>query len=487
MAAMPPVKLGAILFVAYAAVLISRKPLIKRVVLSQAETLQPKRQFILDFSLSLMAGILASAYNMLALGFPAGSTLSLLIGCLMAGFFLALDTALERERDIIFLALETNKDQEPPKHLYSMTRKFFLAALMSVLFFSVVLVMVITRDIVWMAGLDSSTNALATAQMSVAYEVFFIMAVMLVLVVNLIISYSKNLKLLFSNETRVLERVSQGDLTGKVPIATNDEFGVIAGHTNSMIDGLRHRMQLINDLKLAEEVQRNLLPKKSPTFPGLDISGTSLYCDEIGGDYYDFLHLPGQKLGVVVADASGHGIGAAMHMTGARAFLHIGLRDYQDPARLLKEANTYVTRDSSATSRFLSMFFLEIDPQSQTLRWVRAGHEPAILFDPENGGNFEELSGKGMALGVVDDYQFRMYERQGWVSGSIVVVGTDGIHESRNREDTMFGQARLREIVRKHSADSAETIQKAVIHALQAFKGDVPQEDDVTLVVVKLL
>ena len=112
MAAMPPVKLGAILFVAYAAVLISRKPLIKQLVLSQAETLQPKRQFILDFSLSLMAGILASAYNMLALGFPAGSTLSLLIGCLMAGFFLALDTALERERKIIFQTLELKKDQE---------------------------------------------------------------------------------------------------------------------------------------------------------------------------------------------------------------------------------------------------------------------------------------------------------------------------------------------------------------------------------------
>ena len=179
-----------------------------------------------------MAGILASVYNMLVLGFPITSTLSLLIGCLMAGFFLALDTALEREREIIFKTLEMNKDQEPPKQLYSMTRKFFLAALTSVLFFSVILVLVFTRDIVWLAGIDPSTNSLATAQMSVAYEVFFIMVVMLILVINLIVSYSKNLKLLFSNETRVLERVSQGDLTGKVPIATNDEFGIIAGHTN---------------------------------------------------------------------------------------------------------------------------------------------------------------------------------------------------------------------------------------------------------------
>jgi len=486
MAAMPPVELGAILFVAYAAALISRGPLVKWVVLSKVETLQPKRQFTLDLLLSLMAGVLASVYNMLVLGFPITSTLSLLIGCLMAGFFLALDTALEREREIIFKTLEMKKDQEPPKQLYSMTRKFFLAALTSVLFFSVILVLVFTRDIVWLAGLDASTSSLATAQMSVAYEVFFIMVAMLILVINLIVSYSKNLKLLFSNETSVLERVSQGDLTGKVPIATNDEFGIIAGHTNDMIDGLRHRRQLIDDLKLAEEIQQNLLPKRPPNYPHLDISGTSLYCDEIGGDYYDFLNLPDRKLGVVVADASGHGIGAAMHMTAARAFLHLSVREYQDPSRLLEEVNRYVTRDSGTTSRFLSMFFLEIDAQSQTLRWVRAGHEPAILFDPSNG-KFEELSGKGMALGVVEDYQFQVYERQGWVPGSILIVGTDGIHESRNREDTMFGQARSREIVRKHSADSAEAIQNAVIHALQVFKGDVPQEDDVTLVVIKLL
>ena len=101
MAAMPPVELGAILFVAYAAVLISRRPLVKRVVLPAVDTLQPRRQFTLDLLLSLMAGILASAYNMLVLGLPLTGTLSLLIGCLMAGFFLALDTALERERKII--------------------------------------------------------------------------------------------------------------------------------------------------------------------------------------------------------------------------------------------------------------------------------------------------------------------------------------------------------------------------------------------------
>jgi len=486
MAALPPVKLGAILLSAYAVTLIFRGMFVERLVRSADETTQPKRQFFLDLALSLGAGILASIWNMSVWGFPLTSTLSLWIGCLTAGFFLGLDTALAREREIIFKALSSNKNQRPPRRLYSMTRKFSLAALTTVLLFSIILVLVFTRDIVWLTNLDPATTSLASAQMSVAYEIFFIMVVMLIMIINLIASYSKNLKMLFSNETGVLERVSQGDLSGKVPIATNDEFGIIAGHTNSMIDGLRHRMQLIQEIKLAEEIQQNLLPKAPPVYPLLDISGTSLYCDEIGGDYYDFLSLTEQKLGIVVADASGHGIGAAMHMTAARAFLHLSAREYHGPTAFLTEVNRYVTRDSDATSRFLSIFFLEIDTALQRLSWVRAGHEPAILFDPTRD-EFEELSGEGMALGVVDDYPYKMSQRNGWVPGSVIVVGTDGIHETRNDEDLMFGQERLRELIRNNHDASAKEIQHAILHTLGSFRGDVPQEDDVTLVVIKLL
>lgn len=486
MAAMPPVQLGAILLISYGLAFAARGPLVKRYVLKTAEGNQPKRQFWLDLGVSLLAGVVASIYNMVFLAFPITSTLSLLFGCAMAGFFVALDTALERERVIIAKVIARNRRQRPPKRLYSMTRKFFMAALTSVLFFSIVLILVFTRDIVWLTNLDTAITSLESAQMAVAYEVFFIMVVMLILIVNLIVSYSKNLKLLFANETSVLERVSQGDLTGNVPIATNDEFGLIAGHTNSMIAGLRHRMQLINELKLAEEIQQNLLPKHPPARAGLNISGISLYCDEIGGDYYDYLDLTDQKLGIVVGDASGHGIGAAMHMTAARAFVHLSAREYQGPAGLLQEVNRYITRDSDATSRFLSMFFLEIDEQAKKLSWVRAGHDPAILFDPARG-EFEELNGEGMALGVVDDYAYQTYTRNGWAPGSILVVGTDGIHETRNNQDVMFGQDRLRQIIRDNHRATADEIQNTVLTELRSFRGKLSQEDDVTLVVVKLL
>ena len=173
-------------------------------------------------------------------------------------------------------------------------------------------------------------------------------------------------------------------------------------------------------------------------------------------------------------------------MTTARAFLLFGIRDFTGPARLLDEVNRFLTKDSSETGRFMSTFFLEIDPSKKTLRWVRAGHDPAIFFDSTDDA-FIELTGKGMTLGIDEDFQFQEYTRQGWTSGSIVVVGTDGIRETRNTDGEMFGLDRLQEVVRTHAAKSSELIQSAVLEALRTFQGDAPQEDDITLVVIKFL
>jgi sigma-B regulation protein RsbU (phosphoserine phosphatase) len=188
----------------------------------------------------------------------------------------------------------------------------------------------------------------------------------------------------------------------------------------------------------------------------------------------------------VVADASGHGVGAAMHMTTVRAFLHFGIRTYQNPARLLSEINYYVTRDSSETNRFMSMFFLEVNQSAKTLCWVRAGHEPAMVFGP-SGSKLQDLYGEGIALGVIADYNYAEYTLQGWESGSVIVIGTDGVRETRNSNGEMFGLDRLHEVISQNVNASAEMIQNNVIGALRTFKANAKQEDDITLVIIKLL
>lgn len=478
--------LGAIILIAFLVVLVFRVPAQRRFVRAAPAILQPKRAFSVDLVLCLAAGLLAATYNRIAFGFTASSAGSLLIGCAVAGFFIGLDSALMTERTLIREAISRNHRLTPPKRLFSITRKFSFVALVTTVVVSTVMVMVFARDIVWLTKIGQDATSILEAQMSVAYEVFFIMAVLAALVVNLIIAFSRNLKLLFNTQTDVLERVSHGDLSQKVPVATKDEFGVIAGHTNNMIDGLRHRIRLLSALKLAEEVQQNLLPQHAPQIPGLDISGISIYCDKIGGDYYDYFQLPDNRLGIVVADASGHGVGAAMHMTTVRAFLHFGIRHYQGPAQLLNDVNAHATRDSSQTSRFMSMFFLEVNPAENTLRWVRAGHEPALFFN-RAVMKFSELNGRGMALGVDDQYRYEEFSQKGWSPGDIILIGTDGIHETRNEQGDMFGQSRLRKIIREHPDQSSASIKDAIIESLQHFRKNASQEDDITLVAIKLL
>lgn len=245
MATLPPVNLGVILFLSFLVIWAVRKPIESMVVLPAAQTSQPKRQLIMDLCLCLTAGLLATTYNLTAFGFPIASGIKLVIGCTVAGFFLSIDTALARERLVIKDSIAHSRALAPPERLYSMTRKFSLVALATAVLVSIVVILVFSLDIVWLTKIEQNETAIYQAQMSIAYEIFFMFVVLLSLVVNLIISYSGNLRLLFSNQTRILEGISRGDLSQKVPVATKDEFGVIAGHTNKMIDGLRHRAEQI--------------------------------------------------------------------------------------------------------------------------------------------------------------------------------------------------------------------------------------------------
>ena len=219
-------KLGATVFFGFLAALALRPYLQRTAVLPATDGDQPKRQFFMDLALCLLAAVLVMMLSRMLLAVPLINGYAILFGCLILGFFLALDTALARERANISNAIAQQGLLSPPGRLYSMTRKFSLVAFTTAIFVTAVVVLVFARDIVWLSKIDPNAAALARAQWSVAKEMFFIMAVLLALVVNLIVSYSRNLRLLFNNETDVLERVSRGDLSRTVPVADASDHGV---------------------------------------------------------------------------------------------------------------------------------------------------------------------------------------------------------------------------------------------------------------------
>ncbi len=469
---------------AFGLALAVRPVLLRRFVRAAPIEDQPRRQFTLEVLLCLAAGGAVGLFNKLVHDFYLVSALSLLSGCLFIGFFMGLDTALARERGAIYQALEINANMRPPRRYYPLTRKFSLVAFTTILLICIVLALIIARDFAWLAD-QSDPAALKTAERTVMLEVFFIMSVLLGVVVNLIFSYSRNLKLLFNNETRVLEQVSRGDLTQMVPVATRDEFGVIAGHTNAMIHGLRHRTELINALQMADEIQHNLLPRGPFLHPAAEIAGTSRYCTDTGGDYYDHFELPEGKMGVVVADSSGHGVSSAIHMTSTRAYLRAGLANYGSPTDLVRQTNRFLVDDSRKTGWFITLYLLEIDPRSRCLTWIRAGHEPGLLYDPQNDV-FRELGGEGVVLGAVTDPLIKTYEHQDWSTGTIVFLATDGVRETRNAEGAMFGLEGIQAVLRTQAHQPAQKIVAAVLEALEKHRGHRNQEDDITMVVIKL-
>ena len=237
----------------------------------------------------------------------------------------------------------------------------------------------------------------------------------------------------------------------------------------------------------AMEVQQHLIPKADPDVEGLDIAGKCIFCDETGGDYYDFFDR-GQrdngKICVVVGDVSDHGVSSALLMTSARAFLRERSLKPGGIASIVTDVNRQLSRDVEMSSQFMTLFFSELDAKNRQICWVRAGHDPAIVYDP-GSHEFDELKGRGLPLGVMEDSEYSESQYH-LAPGQIIAISTDGICEATNSDDAMFGKNRLRRIICENAAKPAKEIVSAVIHDFQEFIHPTPQGDDATLVVIKV-
>jgi sigma-B regulation protein RsbU (phosphoserine phosphatase) len=294
---------------------------------------------------------------------------------------------------------------------------------------------------------------------------------------------------ILATEVRELEGTIVAKDGHQIPILIHgstlrDDQDNIIGNMAFITDMTEHKKALA----LAGEVQKSLLPQDKPRVHGLDIAGRNVSCDEIGGDYFDFLWRQDSKkgpFGVVVGDISGHGVDSALLMTTARAFLRMRASQPGSISDIITAMNQHLAQDVLDTGRFMTLFYLSIDPQKKRLDWVRAGHDPALIYDPHQD-TFEELKGSGVALGVTEGFSYTENQREGLQNGQIIAVGTDGIWEALNGDHEMFGKERLCQIISTHAQANAADILDAVYTELNAFTLGQKSEDDITLVIVKI-
>ncbi|MDG2200833.1 MAG: SpoIIE family protein phosphatase [Phycisphaerales bacterium] len=284
-----------------------------------------------------------------------------------------------------------------------------------------------------------------------------------------------------------VRRIGQGDLETRVEFAHAPEYTKLAEEINEMTIGLQDRMRMRKSLSLAMEVQRNLLPAESPAFEGMDIVGHSTYCDETGGDYYDFLDvIDAEEDTVVVAvgDVMGHGVAAAMLMATARGILRSRCAVPGSLADFLSHLNSMLVPDTSGY-RFMTMLLMTISGRTRELRWSSAGHGAPLVYDPASD-SFLDLEGASIPLGLVDGTDYQEYRHPGLDPGSVVLAATDGIWETKRNDGELYGMDRLRAFIRSHASMSSSELSQAMRDELSLYRGEAIQDDDVTFVIVKM-
>jgi sigma-B regulation protein RsbU (phosphoserine phosphatase) len=247
---------------------------------------------------------------------------------------------------------------------------------------------------------------------------------------------------------------------------------------------MAQRERLNRELEIAREVQEHLFPQRLPQVPGLEYCGQCRPAREVGGDYYDFLELPGGRLGIAVGDVSGKGVGAALMMASLEASIRALASVVQDPADLMGRVNSLVCQASSS-NRYATLFYAEYDPATRRLTYVNAGHNPPVVLRNSVGScQVLRLETGGSVIGLLPQrYQRGVFSHE---PGDLIVLFTDGVSESMNVRDEEWGEERLIELAKTCQGLPALEGMRRILAAAQAFAAGASQHDDMTLVVLRV-
>lgn len=235
------------------------------------------------------------------------------------------------------------------------------------------------------------------------------------------------------------------------------------------------------EMRLAGEIQRNLLPKMAPEISGYQIAGRSIPAKDVGGDYYDFIPIEDDRLAFCLGDVSGKGMPAAMLMANVQATLR-GLTAPSITSKICIERSNTLLHKSTDPQKFVTLFYGILNTQTNELCYCNAGHDNPFLLSSD--GKVKRLQTGGIVLGFVPQFTFAE-EKIPFQKGDLLVLYSDGITEAMNDKEEEFGEERLKELMIANRHESAEQIIGKILETIEAHVGSVPQMDDMTMVVLK--
>jgi sigma-B regulation protein RsbU (phosphoserine phosphatase) len=281
------------------------------------------------------------------------------------------------------------------------------------------------------------------------------------------------------------------------PFSDYDEYllstlGAQAGVTLTqarLMETYVEAQKLQQEMNLARQIQRNLLPDKPPDLPGYDIAAYCESADETGGDYYDFLDVPGNDnlCGIAIGDVSGHGLAAALVMVQARAILRSVFSGENIEPSVVR-MNDLLCPDLE-DSRFMTFFLGVLEMEPRRFHFTNAGHEPPLLIRPGAATPEERvrpLDAGGLLLGVMEETEYPEGEPQDLESGDLLFLCTDGVFEARNPAEELYGEERMINALLDLAPKSAKEIVQGVVDRVLEFADGVPLADDLTLVIIRV-
>jgi serine phosphatase RsbU (regulator of sigma subunit) len=264
-------------------------------------------------------------------------------------------------------------------------------------------------------------------------------------------------------------------------VSSDEMIRELEAQRRAIAERVEAERRAAQELEIAKQVQARLFPQTLPPLRTLDYAGICIQAREVGGDYYDFLNLGRERLGLVIGDISGKGIAAALLMANLQANLRSQVAIALDqPQRLLRSVNQ-LFYENTTESAYATLFFAEYDDNERRLRYANCGHLSALLLRSDN--TLERLDSTCTVLGLFKEWDCSIGECR-LFSGDTLALYTDGIIESFNDAGEEFGELRLIEALRRHRELSSQALLASIVDDIQQFSPD-QQHDDITLIVAK--